>query len=480
MNTDGIRLPKIGEVIILLILFLLVMASSALWFDIPLQLSLFITWFIFIIAGIYLGHTYMQLQTAIAEGINKGMEATLIIVTVGALIGSWIAGGIVPSLIYYGLAIINPTLFLLTTLILCCVTSLFTGTSYGTVGTTGIAMMGIGASFGIPLPLVAGAVLSGAYFGDKISPLSDTTILTASLSKVKLMEHIRSMLHVSIPSLFITGILFLIVGFFYVSDTVDLSAVETNMTAIDTHFNIAWYMLIPIIIVTILLALQKPALPTIAFGALLGVIWAWLFQGWDFISALTTAYVGPAMQTGDEFIDLLLNRGGIESMLSVVIFCILAMGFGGIMDRMGIITVIGDLLSKWVQNSKGKLTISTIVTAFFGNLFGSAGYVSIITGSKMTEKNYDRLNVDRRVLSRNTETGGTLTAAMVPWNDNAIYMAAVLGITTLEYLPFMWFAFISIIISIIYGFTGKFIWDAKNAAYTEDEEIKVESSRKVN
>lgn len=458
MERNNIRLPKASEVFILLVLFLIIMASSAIWLDLPFQLSLFIVWFIFITGGLYLGHTYGDLQSAIAEGIYKGLEATLIIVAVGALIGSWIAGGIVPTLIYYGLTVIHPTIFLLAALILCALTALFTGTSYGAVGTTGVAMMGVGESLGIPLPLVAGAVLSGAYFGDKLSPLSDTTILTASLTKVDLINHIRSMLYISIPSLVISGILYLIAGLFYVNNIVDLSIVQTNKEALKGHFHIAWYMLMPIIFTLTLLALKKPAIPTIAFGSLLGVIWSWLFQGRDFLSSLRTVYTGPGIDTGDDFIDLLLNRGGIESMLAVVLFCILALGLGGLMDRMGIITVIGDVLSRWVKNSTGHLSVSTIITAFFGNLFGSAGYVSLITGSKMTEKNYDRLNIDRRVLSRNTETGGTLTAAMVPWNDNAIYMAAVLGISTMSYLPFMWFAFVSIAIGIIYGYTGKFIW----------------------
>ncbi|MEI3610663.1 Na+/H+ antiporter NhaC [Pseudogracilibacillus sp. SO10305] len=458
---NKVRLPSKLEVIILLALFLLIMASSALWMDIPFQLSLFIVWFLFIIGGLYLGHTYNDLQGAIASGIYKGMEATLIVVAVGALIGTWISGGIVPTLIYYGLAIIHPTVFLTAAVILCSLTSLFTGTSYGTVGTTGVAMLAVGASFGIPLPLVAGAVLSGAYFGDKISPLSDTTILAASLSKVELMDHVKSMLYVSLPSLVISCTLFFITGIFYVDNTVDLSVVEANMASLQQYFNIGWYMLIPIFFTLALLALRKPALPTIVFGAFLGAIWTWLFQGNNFLSSLKIAYSGPGMESGDEFIDLLLNRGGIVSMLEVVLFCILALGFGGLMDKMGIITVISEMFSQWVRNSTGNLTVSTIVTAFFGNLFGSAGYVSIITGSKMTEKNYDRLHVDRRVLSRNTEAGGTLTAAMVPWNDNAIYMAGVLGLSTMAYLPFMWYAFISIGISILYGYTGKFIWRTK-------------------
>lgn len=477
LSKKPVRLPKIGEIFFVLIIFLFIMTSSVLWFDLPFQISLFIVWFVFILFGMYLGYEYGELQSSIALGVYKGLEALFITITVGALIGTWIAGGIVPSIIYYGLSIIHPNIFLLATVIICSITSLVTGTSFGTVGTAGIAMMGIGASFGFPLPLVAGAVISGAYFGDKLSPVSDTTILTASLSEVDIMSHIRSMLYVSVPSYIIAGGLFTVVGFFYTDGTFEMSAIQSNMNALNEHFNIAWYMLLPLIIVLTLLALNKPAVPTIAFGALLGVIWATLFQGFDALSALKTAYFGPGMESGNEFIDLLLNRGGIESMLAVVIFILLALGFGGLMEKTGIIAVIGNLISRWVKNSTGRLSVSTIVSAFFGNLFGSAGYVSLITGSKMTVANYDRLKIQRRVLSRNTEAGGTLTAAMVPWNENAIYMSAVLGVSALSYLPFLWLAFISIAIAIIYGYTGLFMWkvedgeEAKKIEEVEDKQV---------
>lgn len=479
LEDTRVRLPKIGEILFVLAIFMFIMTSSVIWFDLPFQLSMFVVWFVFIFFGIYLGYGYGELQSSIASGIHKGLEALFITITVGALIGTWIAGGIVPSIIYYGLSIIHPNIFLLATLIICSITSLVTGTSFGTVGTAGIAMMGIGASFGFPLPLVAGAVVSGAYFGDKLSPVSDTTILTSSLCEVDIMSHIKSMLHVSIPSYIIAGGLFTIVGFFYTDGSFEMSSIQNNMNALTDHFNISWYMLIPLIIVLILLTMNKPAVPTIAFGALLGVIWTALFQGSDVLSALKTAYFGPGMESGNEFINLLLNRGGIESMLDVVIFIMLALGFGGLMEKTGIITVVGNLISRWVKNSTGRLSVSTIVSAFFGNLFGSAGYVSLITGSKMTVDNYDRLKIQRRVLSRNTEAGGTLTAAMVPWNENAIYMSAVLGVSTLAYLPFLWLAFISIAVAIIYGYTGLFMWkvedgESEKAEEVEEREAKVE------
>src|SRR5699024_222453 len=342
-----VRLPNMYEVVLLLALFLVIMTSSIIVFNLELQLSLFIVCFILIGMGLYLGHTYNELQSSLAEGIHKGIEAIFIIIAVGALIGTWIAGGIVPSIIYYGMAIIHPSIFLLATLIICSITSLATGTSFGTVGTAGIAMMAIGISFGIPAPLVAGAVISGAYFGDKLSPLSDMTVLTASLSKVDIVDHIKSMLHVSVPSYIIAAILFLIVGFQYGGDESSLAIVEENMAAIQDVFHISWYMLVPMIVVIILLALIKPAVLSIGFGALLGVIWSWLFQKNSFMIALKSSYDGVNLETGNEFMDLLLSRGGIASMIEVVLFMLLALGLGGLLDKIGVMQVLQDKMSIW-------------------------------------------------------------------------------------------------------------------------------------
>src|SRR5699024_8927418 len=197
------------------------------------------------------------------------------------------------------------------------------------------------------------------------------TVLTASLSKVDIVDHIKSMLHVSVPSYIIAAILFLIVGFQYGGDESSLAIVEENMVAIQDVFHISWYMLVPMIVVIILLAMRKPAVPSIAFGALLGVIWSWLFQKNSFMIALKSSYDGVNLETGNEFMDLLLSRGGIASMIEVVLFMLLALGLGGLLDKIGVMQVLQDKMSIWVKESTGRLTLSTIGTAFFGNLFGS-------------------------------------------------------------------------------------------------------------
>ncbi|TDL32863.1 Na+/H+ antiporter NhaC [Jeotgalibacillus sp. S-D1] len=467
------RLPSLLEVCCVLMAFLAVVFSFTAVFDLPIQLALFVGWFIVIILGLKIGFTYDSLQESIIKGISNGLEAVIILMAVGALIGTWIAGGVVPTIIYYGLDFIHPSIFLLATLIICALTSLSTGTSWGTVGTAGIAMMGIGEGLGFPLPLVAGAVLSGAYFGDKLSPLSDSTVLAASMSKVDVISHVKSMLYLDIPAFLITAVLFTIAGFNYGSGSVDLGRIDSIMGELDAAFHISPLMLMPMLIVIGLLVLKKPSIPTISFGALVGVVWAVLFQDTNFVPALETAYSGFRLESGSEFITNLLNRGGISGMLASIAVIILGLGIGGMLEKVGVLTVIMNAFVDKIQNA-GSLSVSTIFAGLFTNIFGCAMYVSLILTPKLMESSYDKLNIDRRVLSRNTEVGGTMTSGMVPWSDNGIFMAGILGVSTLSYLPFMWMSFVSIALVIIYGYTGKFIWyttpDGK--ATDSEEELK--------
>lgn len=454
------RLPTIGEILFVLIGFVIVMFSFIVLFELPIQLALLAAWFLIMLIGLKIGYNYQQMQSGLLKGVNDGLEAVLVLISVGALIGTWIAGGIVPSIIYYGLSVINPVIFLLAAFIITTVTSIATGTSFGSAGTAGIAMMGIGASFGFPLPLVAGAVISGAYVGDKVSPLSDTTVMTASLSKVELIEHIKGMLPVTIPAWLIAAALFTGAGFLYKPEGGDLSVAFNTMASLEEHFTIGWYMLIPAVLVIGLLAMKKPSIPVILFGAVLGSLWSFFFQGHTFLDSINILYAGNSIESGVAFIDNLLNRGGIVFMLDVIVLIIFALGVGGLMERIGILEALGNALARWA-NTVGRVSASTMVSGFFGNFFGGAAYVSLITASKITEANYDKMNLDRRLLSRNTEVGGTLTTPMVPWSDGGVFMAAALGVSTLSYLPFLWFNFLAIIIALFYAYTNRFVFQSK-------------------
>lgn len=457
---EGKKMPNVFQSLFVLGGFL-ILAFTFNALGIEIHLAIFSAWFLAMIVGKMTGHTYKEMEHSITKGIYNGMDAILILLAVGALVGTWISGGIVPSLIYYGLKVIHPSIFLLATLIICSLTSIATGTSWGTAGTAGIAMMGIGAGLGIPAPITAGAVLSGAYFGDKLSPLSDSTILTASMSDIDVMDHIKGMLPASVIGYILAAIAFTIAGFSLGGGTADLSQVNTVMNSLDSIFNISIISFVPMIIVIVLLILKMPSLPVISLGAGLGIIWGIVFQGLAPVTAISSAWAQLPRDTGIEFIDKILGRGGMNGMLWSVGIIILGLGFGGLLDQIGIIKVITDKIDRFIHGG-GMLTVCSIIVGFLGNLFGSAMYVSLILTPKIMAPKYDELGYSRKVLSRNTEFGGTLTAGMVPWSDNGIFMAGILGVTTLEYLPYMWLSFACIIVTIIFGFTGKFMWDNKN------------------
>lgn len=468
MNKEK-KLPSLKLLVLILILFVVVMFGFIVILELPIQLALLTVWFVVMGFGLYLGYNYQEMEKGLLKGIHEGMGATLVLVAVGTLIGSWIAGGIVPTMIYYGLSIISPGIFLMAAMIICGITSIATGTSFGSAGTAGIAMMGIGESFGLPMYLVAGAVISGCYVGDKMSPLSDTTVMTAYLSNVDLFRHIKSMLFVSIPAFTIAAILYWIVGAVVSDSSGDLSVATETMNNLQNTFNISWIMLIPAVIVVILLLLKLPSVPVIFLGALIGAIWAMLFQGYGFIEAIQTMYSGSEISTGIEFIDELLDRGGITFMLEVILLIILALGVGGLLQTIGAFKVIGNLFAKWATNT-GNLTLTTMLASFFGVFFGGAAYVSMLTGTKITEENYDRKGISKTLLSRNVEAGGTITTPMVPWSDGGVFMATTLGVATLAYLPFFWYGFLVIAITLIYGYFGLFVLEKDDYEKAKDEE----------
>jgi len=455
MTTQQARLPSVFQVILSLGIFLALAFSFTAKLDLPIQLALFIGWFVIMVLGLKLGHQYKDLEAAATKGISNGLGAVLILLSVGALVGTWIAGGIVPTIIFYGLKAIHPSIFLLATMLICSLTALATGTSWGSAGTAGIAMMGIGQGLGIPAPMTAGAVLSGCYFGDKMSPLSDSVILASSMSGVEIVEHIKGMLPIALISYIITGILFTAVGWHYAGN-VDMGQVETVMLAMEDQFVITPLSFIPVLAVLVLLAMRLPSFPVISFGSLLGIVWAVMLQDMTPVQAINTAWAPFHISSGVDFIDAILNRGGMESMLGSVAVIVFGLGFGGLLEKVGVLHTIANLFERRV-NSAGSLATSTIGTAFMGNIFGSAMYVSLILTPKICAKNYDRLGYQRKNLSRNAEFGGTLTSGMVPWSDNGIYMASILGVATLSYAPFMWLSFVCIAVTIVTSYMGWFV-----------------------
>lgn len=449
-----VRQPSLLQVGLLAGVIILMIIVMTQYTPLPIQLALLGAWFATLGLGKWLGRSYESMQNGLLTGISQGMEAILVLIAVGALIGSWMAGGIVPSIIYYGLSVMTPQIFLFAAFFICAVTSLATGTSFGTIGTAGIAMMGIGEGFGLPAPLVAGAAISGAYVGDKLSPLSDTTVMTASLCRVDLIEHIKSMLYISVPAIVIASALFLFTGILTGHQGSTGRATEV-MAVIDAWFTVSPFMILPALAVITLLILRQPAVPVIFFGALLGVVWAVLFQQQDVIPALETLYGGSHIESDDNVIAVLLNRGGMVSMLPNILLIILALGIGGLMEATGVLATITTSLQRWADNVT-KLGLSTLLAGIIGNILGGAAYVSLITASTITGKNYDATGTDRRVLSRNAESGGTVVTPMIPWSDGGVFMATTLGVSTAAYLPYLWYHLLVLGIAVLYSFTGWF------------------------
>lgn len=435
----------------------------------PNQMALLLTAFLTAVIGVFhLKIPYKDLEKQTLASIGVSLQAIVILLVVGSLIGIWILNGVVPAMIFYGVKLINPSIFLPVTLIICSIVSMATGSSWSTVGTVGIALIGIGDTLGIPLGMVGGAIVSGAYFGDKMSPLSDTTNLAPAMAGADLFDHIRHMVFTSGPAIAISLILFSVLGFFYSGDQIDVYNIETVLSFIKKEYNITlWLFTLPII-VFMLVKMKVSALPALAVGTLLGAVYALVFQN-DHITRivgeqlsftstyqviLKTSFLGHVSETGNEVIDKLFTRGGMSGMLNTVWLILTAMIFGGMLEGTGILDRIALAVLRGVKNVT-TLVASTVGTAFFLNLTTSDQYISIVVSGKMFKSAYEKYNLAPKNLSRAVEDGATVTSVLVPWNTCGAYFSTVMGVATLTYLPFAFFNILSPIISIAVAASGK-------------------------
>ncbi|MBN7774017.1 Na+/H+ antiporter NhaC [Clostridium aminobutyricum] len=404
------------------------------------------------------GYKWSFLEQGIIASINRSMQAMLILLVVGLLIGSWIAAGVVPAMIYYGLMILSPGVFLAAACIMCCIVSLATGSSWTTAGTVGIALVGVGQGLGVDLAMTAGAIVSGAYFGDKMSPLSDTTNLAPAVAGSTLFNHVRHMVYTVTPSLLIALILYAILGMGQSkSSNVNMSTVQTIMDGMTDNFNISPLLLIPPVVVIIIVALKLPAIPGLLGGVLLGCIMGSLMQGVALADWFGIVHYGYVSETGIESIDTLLSRGGMDSFLWTVNLIICAMCFGGVMDASGMLATLAEALLKVVKGT-GSLVTVTIFSCIFMNIIAADQYLSIILPGRMYKEAFEDRHLDNRNLSRCLEDAGTLTSCLVPWNTCGATMTTLLGVAPWGhgggYGRYAFLNLINPVVSIIYGFTG--------------------------
>jgi Na+:H+ antiporter, NhaC family len=399
------------------------------------------------------GFKWIEIEEMMYKGIKLALPAVVIIILVGLIIGSWIGGGVVGTMIYYGLKIITPAFFLITITIICIIVSLAIGSSWSTMGTVGVAGMGIGLSMGIPAPIIAGAVISGAYFGDKMSPLSDTTNLASGLTNTNLFVHIKHMFFTTIPGILIALAVYGIIGLNYKDGSIDTASINQTILALDESFIISpWLLLIPLAVIA-LVVLKVPAIPALVVGVLLGTLAQVFVQGDSLATAFASLQSGYVIETGNEMVNELFNRGGLDSMMYTVSMTLVAMTFGGILEYSGMLQTLMNQILKFAK-STGSLVASTIAACFTTNATCSEQYISIVVPARMFASTYKQKGLHSKNLSRALEDGGTLTSVFIPWNTCGVFILGTLGVGAFEYAPYAILNFVVPIISIIYAFTG--------------------------
>ena len=420
------------------------------------------------VAGIIahrLGLNWSKIRDKIVSTIGSAMPSILILLLIGSLAGTWMISGVVPAMIYYGLEIINPKLFLITAVVVSAIVSVATGSSWSTIATIGIALLGIGKAIGINEAIVAGAIISGAYFGDKMSPLSDTTNLAPAMAGTDLFTHIRYMAYTTIPSLTLTLIIFLIMGFRYdfAGAVVDVKSVQNS---IDGTFNTSPLLfLVPVLLLTIIV-LKVPPLPALFAGTLLGAIFGVIFQPEiikevagvadnyakaSYISVMQSMFGDVSLTTSDPKVNELLSTSGMRGMLDTIWLILSAMVFGGIMESAGLLKRITQPIIKYAK-STGSLVASTVATCLFFNVTASDQYIAIVVPGRMYRKNYEEKGLKPEVLSRTLEDSGTMTSVLIPWNTCGATQSRVLGVDTWSYAPYAFFNIISPLMTILFAY----------------------------
>ncbi|WP_277582977.1 Na+/H+ antiporter NhaC [Staphylococcus equorum] len=399
------------------------------------------------------GYAFSEVEEMMYKGIRHALPAIVIIILVGLVIGSWIGSGVVATMIYYGLQLIDPRYFLVVVIVLCGIVALAIGSSWSTMATVGVASMGIGLSMGISPGMVAGAVICGSYFGDKMSPLSDTTNLASGLSGVNLFEHIQHMFFTTIPALVISLVAFFFIGIRFGDKNFDTKNIDEILTTMQDSFVITpWLLIVPLAVIA-LVVVKVPAIPAICVGIILGFFAQLFIQGDSIVDGLTALQTGYTIESGNELVDELFNRGGLESMFYTISLTLVAMTFGGVLEYSGMLTALIAVILKFAK-STGSLIASVIVSCIGTNFTCSEQYISIIVPSRMYAGAFKKKNLHAKNLSRALEDGGTLTSVFVPWNTCGVFIASTLGVSVIEYAPYAILNYTVPVISIIFGYIG--------------------------
>lgn len=453
------RKPTIGEAItalLLVIAVILISIKTALVLETALVLGATTAALI----GFYLGYGWDDVEKGMLDGIRNGLGACIILIVIGMVVGTWILGGTIQTMIYYGLKLLTPQIFLPAGFMLCALTSLLIGSSFGTIATMGIVLMGVAEGLNIPRTITAGAIVAGAMFGDKVSPLSDSTNLTAAMTGTRLFDHVRSMLYVSGPGAIICFFVYGFIGRNYATaGNVDFGTVKSILSTLSSNFNISLLTLVPPAIVIILSVLKVPAIVALMISFMSASIFSIVTQGASLADIIEAGANGFVSNTGHELIDKLLTQGGVNAMMSTVAIIMAGTAMGGILERCGILQVLLDALMKYIKKPRD-LILASLGGAYIMLLATGEMMVSIIVPGRTLEPAFREMKIHTSVLSRTLETGATLMCGALPWGVVTVYAQNVLDVG-LEYIPYNFLPFIAPIIAIIYAFIGFATFPAK-------------------
>ena len=480
-------MPKLWEALITMAFLIAMLAIGIVVYEVDPHVPMFIGTLGAACMALYLGYSWDAIEKSMMDGIYKALQSVCILIIVGILIGVWIDAGVVPTMIYYGLQILKPSIFFIAALLVCSITSLATGTSWGTMGTMGVALMGIGYGLGMSPAMTAGAVISGAYFGDKMSPLSDTTNLAPAMAGTDVMTHVKAMM---LPTGIVYAICLVAYGILgamqYHGGEADVSRVTEFSNALNAAyggvFTVSPILLLPPVIVIVAVALKMPAIPGITLGIISGAILGIIFQpectlgtlfgygmnGYTFTDAwLTTLETNLSAETFGTMTRL-LESGGIMGMMFSVSMTIIAMMFGGIMDDTHQLEVIVNSLKKFAKGPAGLVTL-TEVTCVLSNMTMPEQYISIVVPGRMYCDEYKKMGLHPSLLSASLEGAGTVTSALVPWNTCGVYIKSALGLSAGEYGIWAIFNWLMPLVTIACAFTGVTLKDLDNKPYKKSK-----------
>ena len=448
-ETKQPRMPKVWEALIpVAAIMVFMIVGTVVWGmdpHIPLVLACVVTAFV----AAACGYKWDAIITGALDSVKSAVEALLIILCVGMLIGSWVWAGTMPAMVYYGLKFISPSVFLALGLVLTAIVGLATGSSWTASGTVGVALMGVAMGLGISAPLAAGMIIAGAYTGDKLSPLSDSTNVAAAAAGTPLYDHVGAMMTTTVPSFVISFVLYLIVGFVVIDTSgYDASLAQGIMDAIAENFYLSPWIMLPVLVVIFAAVKRIPAIPSLLLAAAVAAVIAIFAQGASVPDVLIGLQAGFSIETGNEYADSLLNRGGLDSMLWTISLIMFALAYGGMMEKCRFVESLMGGIVKRVK-STASLVAATIITGIICDVILTDQYLAIMIPSRMFRDEFDKRDLSRSFLSRTTEDGATLWSPMIPWNGCGAYQAATLGVHNFAFMPFAFVNLINPVLAVV-------------------------------